>query len=202
MRVHGRVRSGDGLQLHRPHGRYAYGNQPPIAQWNLARFAETLLFLIDPDEKRAIARATEAVNAFTEIYQRYWLEGIRAKLGLITEEEADLNLAEGFLTAMEGNNVDFTLAFRYLADAALGEQQRIRGLFADPLKYDLWSAQWQERLAHETASPSERAEAMRRANPAFIPRNHRVEEALSAAGRTRRLHGFRHAAENLVATFR
>jgi uncharacterized protein YdiU (UPF0061 family) len=163
------------------HGRYAYGNQPRIAQWNLARFAETLLPLIDAGQNRAIERASEAVNAFAEQYQGQWLNGMRAKLGLTTEEEADLNLATEFLAAMDGMNVDFTLAFRYLADAALGDETRIRALFADPSRYDLWSKHWRARLSREAVAPAQRAESMRRANPAFIPRNHRVEEALSAA---------------------
>jgi serine/tyrosine/threonine adenylyltransferase len=162
-------------------GRYAYANQPRIAQWNLARFAETLLPLLDADENRAIARATEVVNDFPERYERQWLKGMRAKLGLISEDEADLNLATGFLTAMVGKKVDYTLAFRYLADAALGHEDPIRALFADPSAYDLWSGHWRARLAREPAPPLARAQAMRRANPAFIPRNHRVEEALSAA---------------------
>ena len=162
-------------------GRYAYANQPKIAQWNLARFAETLVSLIDDDEKRAIARATEVVHDFSELYERHWLKGMRAKLGLFSEEEADLNLATGFLTAMEGKNVDYTLAFRYLADAALGREEPIRALFADPSAYDLWSGHWRTRLARDAVAPLERAQAMRRVNPAFIPRNHRVEEALSAA---------------------
>ena len=163
------------------HGRYAYANQPKIAQWNLARFAETLLSLIDADGNRAVARATEVIHAFPEQYERRWLEGMRAKLGLVSEDEADLNLATGFLTAIEGNKVDFTWAFRYLADAALGEEEPIRALFAEPSAYDLWSGHWRARLAREAAAPVERAQTMRRANPAFIPRNHRVEEALSAA---------------------
>ena len=163
------------------HGRYAYANQPRIAQWNLARFAETLLPLIDADRNRAIARATEVVNAFPEQYERHWLKGTRAKLGLVNEEEADFNLATGFLTAMEGKKVDYTLAFRYLADGALGQEEPIRALFGDPSAYDIWSGHWRARLARETVVPSVRAQAMRRATSAFIPRNHRVEEALSAA---------------------
>ncbi len=163
------------------HGRYAYANQPRIAQWNLARFAETLLPLIDADRNRAIARATEVVNAFPEQYERHWLKGMRAKLGLVSEEEADLNLATRFLTAMVAKKVDYTLAFRYLADGALGQEEPIRALFGDPSAYDIWSGHWRARLARETVVPSVRAQAMRRANSAFIPRNHRVEEALSAA---------------------
>ena len=162
-------------------GRYAYANQPRIAQWNLARLAETLLPLIDEDTNRAIARATEVVNAFSGRYEGCWVKGMRAKLGLFTEEEADLNLATEFLTAMEGNGVDYTLAFRYLADAALGEHERLRSLFADPTAYERWSGHWRARLSREAVAESDRAQAMRRANPAFIPRNHRVEEALRAA---------------------
>jgi protein adenylyltransferase len=162
-------------------GRYAYANQPNIAQWNLARLAETLLPLIDADEKLAIARAADVINAFPAQYERYWLSGIRAKLGLLTEDEADFNLASGFLTAMEGKKVDFTLAFRYLADAASGQEQPIRGLFADPAAYNLWSEHWRARLAREAVEPAARAQTIRRVNPAFIARNHRVEEALSAA---------------------
>jgi uncharacterized protein YdiU (UPF0061 family) len=162
-------------------GRYAYGNQPRIAQWNLARFAETLLGLIDADESRAIASATELINTFPTRYEQHWLKGMRAKLGLIVQDEADLNLAAGFLTAMQGNKVDYTLAFRYLADAATGQEDSVRALFADPSAYDVWSRDWRARLAREAVAPSERARSMRRANPAFIPRNHRVEEALSAA---------------------
>ena len=162
-------------------GRYAYANQPSIAQWNLARLAETLLPLIDADGKRAVTRATEVINAFPEQYQRHWLKGMRAKLGLVGEDEADLNLATGFLTAMEVKKVDYTLAFRYLAEAALGAEEPIRALFADPSAYDLWSGHWRTRLAREDVAPSARAQAMRRTNPAFVARNHRVEEALSAA---------------------
>jgi uncharacterized protein YdiU (UPF0061 family) len=163
------------------HGRYAYGNQPRIAQWNLARFAETLLPLIDTDRTHAIARATEMVNSFSEKYQQHWLTGMRAKLGLLSEEEADLNLAAGFLTAMQGNKVDYTLAFRSLARAVLGREEEIRALFADPSAYDVWSEHWRARLSRDTGAPRLRAEKMRLTNPAFIPRNHRVEEALSAA---------------------
>jgi uncharacterized protein YdiU (UPF0061 family) len=162
-------------------GRYAYANQPRIAHWNLARLADTLLSLIDADGNRAIARASEAVNAFPERYERYWLKGMRAKLGLFSEDEADLNLAAGFLTAMESNNVDYTAAFRYLADAPIGRAEAIRALFADAPAYDIWSGHWRARLSREAVAPLARAQAMRRANPAFIPRNHRVEEALSAA---------------------
>lgn len=162
-------------------GRYAYANQPRIAQWNLARFAETLIPLLDADQQRAIARATEVVQAFPTHYQRHWLQGMRAKLGLVTEEKDDLELATGFLSTMEGQHVDYTLAFRYLAEAAVGEDARLRALFADTSVYERWCVAWRARLARETVTPWVRAQAMRRVNPLFIARNHRVEEALSAA---------------------
>ena len=163
-------------------GRYCYVNQPKIAQWNLARLAETLLPLIDSDEDRAIASAMDVINAFPQQYERYWLAGMRKKLGLVHEEEGDLDLATRFLTAMQGKHIDWTLAFRYLADAAQGKEERLRTLFADAPAFNPWNKQWQSRLSREpVAAPSDRAHAMQRVNPAFIPRNHRVEEVLSAA---------------------
>ena len=129
-----------------------------IAQWNLARLAETLLPLIDADNNRAIACATEVVNAFSEQIRTPLAKGMRAKLGIFTEDEADLNLANGFLTAIGGQNLDYTLAFRYLADAASGDEQRIRALlFGEPSAYDLWSNQWRERLARDTVEFAARA---------------------------------------------
>jgi uncharacterized protein YdiU (UPF0061 family) len=106
---------------------------------------------------------------------------MRAKLGLVTEDEADLNLANGFLTVMAGKKIDYTQAFRRLASAALGEEEPIRALFGGASDYDAWSGHWRARLAREKISPAARAESMRQVNPVFIPRNHRVEEALTAA---------------------
>jgi uncharacterized protein YdiU (UPF0061 family) len=162
-------------------GRYCYANQPKIAQWNLARLAETLLPLIDSDNERAIVLATEAITRFPDQYERHWLAGMRLKLGLVHEDEADVELALGFLAAMQGRNIDWTLAFRYLADAASGNEGRIRALFADAPDFGPWNEKWQSRLSSESVTPAERVQSMRRVNPAFIPRNHRVEEALSAA---------------------
>ncbi|MDZ7856911.1 protein adenylyltransferase SelO [Sphaerotilus sp.] len=163
------------------HGRYAYANQPGIAGWNLARLAETLLPLIDADTERAIARATEVIHGFLATYEQHWLDGQRTRLGLTRAEPEDLALAQGFLAAMEGQSVDFTLAWRRLAAAAEGDAQPVRALFADPAAFDRWHAGWQARLALEPAAPTERAAAMRRVSPAFIARNHRVEAALAAA---------------------
>lgn len=153
------------------HGRYCYENQPKIAQWNLARLAETLLPLIDADKDRAIAKAIAVINAFPASYERYWFDGMRAKLGLVGEEADDLDLAIRFLNTMEGNNIDWTLAFRYL-----NEEARIHSLFAAVPSFKEWYGRWKARTAS-----SNQSEAMRKVNPAFIPRNHRVEEALSAA---------------------
>jgi uncharacterized protein YdiU (UPF0061 family) len=162
-------------------GRYGYANQPKIAQWNLARLAETLLPMFDPEQDRAIALATDVINAFAARYEHHWLAGMRAKLGLFTENDGDVDLAYGLLAAMEGKNVDWTLAFRHLADAAEGQHERIRALFANAPDFETWIEHWQSRLSREAVASSNRAQAMRRVNPAFIPRNHRVEEALSAA---------------------
>ena len=164
-------------------GRYAYANQPTIAKWNLARFAETLLPLLDPDPKRAVELANEAISAFTSRFQAHWLAGMRDKLGLSSNDEVDLELAHSLLRAMYENAADFTLTFRRLGDAAADEKAdaSVRALFANPAAYDSWVARWRSRLAVEKLEPDARAQAMRSVNPAFIPRNHRVEQALGAA---------------------
>jgi uncharacterized protein YdiU (UPF0061 family) len=164
-------------------GRYAYGNQPTIAQWNLARFAETLVPLLDPDPERAIELANEAISAFTSRFQEHWLAGMRDKVGLSSKEDGDLELVHALLQAMHENAADFTLTFRRLCDAAAEEQADAdaRALFANPSAYDSWTSRWRSRLASEKLEPAARAQAMRSVNPAFIPRNHRVEQALDAA---------------------
>jgi serine/tyrosine/threonine adenylyltransferase len=164
-------------------GRYAYGNQPTIAKWNLARFAETLLPLLDPNPERAVELANEAISAFTSRFQEHWLAGMRDKLGLSSNEEGDLELAHAFLRAMHENAADFTLTFRRLCDAAADEKAdaNVRVLFANPAAYDSWVARWRSRLVVEKFEPNACAQAMRTVNPAFIPRNHRVEQALGAA---------------------
>ncbi len=164
------------------HGRYAYANQPLIAQWNLARLAETLLPLIDSENpQQAIAPATDIVQGFTPRFEMHWLAGARAKLGLTTEDDADLALAQDWLELMRANAADFTLAWRRLSDAAAGERAALDALFADASELQAWLARWQERTVRENTPADARADAMRRANPIYIPRNHRVEEALAAA---------------------
>jgi serine/tyrosine/threonine adenylyltransferase len=164
-------------------GRYAYANQPAIAQWNLARFAETLLPLVDPNRERAIELASAAISAFTSRYQEHWLAGMRGKLGISSNEDGDPDLVRELLQAMHENAADFTLTFRRLCAAAADEtaDAEARGLFANPGAYDSWAARWRSRLVADGGEPNARAKAMRAVNPAFIPRNHRVEQALDAA---------------------
>ncbi|HEY2417745.1 MAG TPA: YdiU family protein [Steroidobacteraceae bacterium] len=163
-------------------GRYAFANQPRIAQWNLARFAETLLPIFAGSPERALELAGEAVSAFSPRYEEHWLAGVRRKLGLAEAEPGDRDLARDLLAAMHANQADFTLTFRGLAEAQeLPADPAVRRLFADPAAYDHWALKWRARLERETPPPSVRAEAMGAVNPLFIPRNHRVEQAINAA---------------------
>jgi len=151
------------------HGRYAYGNQAPIAQWNLARLAETLLTFLHEDQEEAIRIATERIEAFPEIYTRHWLAGFRRKIGLSSEEDGDLELIQGLLDAMQMARADFTLTFRSLSNVE--EPQALAG----------WVPQWRERLARDPAGAEARKAMMEAVNPAYIPRNHRVEAMIEAA---------------------
>jgi serine/tyrosine/threonine adenylyltransferase len=164
-------------------GRYAYANQPTIAQWNLSRFAETLLGIVDPNPERAGELANEAISAFSSRFQEHWLGGMRDKLGISGSEDGDLDLVRSLLRAMHENAADFTLTFRRLCDASTDEKADadVRGLFAEPGAYDTWAARWRARLSDGRLEPNARAQAMRNVNPAFIPRNHRLEQALDAA---------------------
>jgi serine/tyrosine/threonine adenylyltransferase len=163
-------------------GRYAYQNQPPAAQWNLARFAETLLTLIDPDGGRAVERASEVIAAYPQQFEEHWLSGMRAKLGLVTREPDDVNLARAWLELLQRNECDYTLAFRRLCDAVDARaDEEVRALFARPNEYEAWAVKWRSRMARDPQAVEERSESMRRGNPAFIPRNHRVEQVINAA---------------------
>jgi uncharacterized protein YdiU (UPF0061 family) len=164
-------------------GRYAYANQPAIAQWNLARFAETLLFLIDPVPDKAVALATEVLEPFVEEFNARFLAGMRRKVGLSAAAPGDAELIKRLLVAMHHAEADFTLTFRSLAKAAEspGEPARWRTLFVASPELDGWLRDWQERLAGDPQSTSDRVESMRAVSPAFIPRNHRVQAALDAA---------------------
>jgi uncharacterized protein YdiU (UPF0061 family) len=164
-------------------GRYAYANQPHAAAWNLARFAETLLPLIDADSTRAVDSASAVLESFTLQSVDYWLAGMRRKLGLSTTEADDQKLAEDLLSAMHQSQADFTLTFRALCDAAADPRANAyltsvsggQGVFHD------WLQRWRARLAREADAPGERVAGMRLANPALIPRNHRVEQMIAAA---------------------
>jgi uncharacterized protein YdiU (UPF0061 family) len=164
-------------------GRYAYANQPQAARWNVARFAETLLALIDPDPDRAVELAQQVIAEFPAWHAHAWLGAMRAKLGLRGEREEDADLIGALLELMSAQQADFTLTFRRLCAAAVDPAAAAgpRALFAEPEAYDRWVQSWRARLALAPDTPEEVAQAMRRVNPAYIPRNHRVEQALEAA---------------------
>jgi len=167
-------------------GRYAYANQPHAAAWDLARFAETLLPLLDGAPERAAQLAGEVIATFSTQFGEHWLEGLRRKIGLSTREAEDAKLLEELLDLMHRGQADFTLTFRALCDAALGDASEaadaaVRALFSEPQQYDAWAAQWRARLAREPVEPGARAAAMRAVNPAFIPRNHQIERVIVAA---------------------
>jgi uncharacterized protein YdiU (UPF0061 family) len=162
-------------------GRYAYANQPNIAHWNLARLAEALLPLIDEDKDRAVARAGEALGRFPESFRRHYLSGLRAKLGLLTEEDDDFALAREFLDGLKEAKADFTNSFVALTRSAETGRRENLPWSGDGTALSSWQAKWEARLARQQKSRDEVAAVMRRANPVVIPRNHRVEEALAAA---------------------
>jgi serine/tyrosine/threonine adenylyltransferase len=162
-------------------GRYAYGNQPRIAHWNLTRFAETLLPLLEEDEDAGVEQAQDALAGFGSIFEQAYFGGLRRKIGLASEEKEDIELINALLTRMTANQVDFTLLFRALGQAALGEDEPARALFIDPTAFDAWAAEWRLRLSREEQDGESRRSAMDRVNPAFIPRNHQVEAMIAAA---------------------
>jgi uncharacterized protein YdiU (UPF0061 family) len=159
-------------------GRYAYGHQPRIVHWNLARFGETLLPLLADNSDAALAIANETLGAFQARYAQALISGMRRKLGLFAAEEGDGTLAQDLLNVMTDGEADFTLTFRRL-DPEL--DAGVLPLFKNPDAYDAWAVRWRERLAREPQDAAARRAAMRSANPAYIPRNHRVEAALAAA---------------------
>jgi len=157
-------------------GRYAYGNQPYIAVWNLSRFAETLLPLLHDDPAQAVKMAEDALADFSELFYRDWLAGMRAKLGLFHEEPEDETLVDSLITMMQKQRADYTNTFRALTFGKL-EETPLSGAeeFAE------WRQQWQARLGRQPETKDASQQLMRASNPAVIPRNHRVEEALEAA---------------------
>ncbi len=165
------------------HGRYAYANQPNIGLWNLTRLAECLLPLLADDDDLAVTVAKEALGAFAPVFDKAYQAGMRRKLGLVTEHEGDVTLGRDLLTIMQANGADFTLTFRGLSEAASGSESdaRVRSLFADAPAFDEWLSRWRQRLEQELGDAAARRLAMRGVNPAYIPRNHRVEAVIRAA---------------------
>ena len=176
---HGRVYSSIDRQ-----GRYAYNNQASIAYWNLARLAETLLLLFDENTDTAIKIAEEALSTFPILYKKYWLEGMRDKLGFATEQANDAELAETLFEIMEKEGADFTLTFYHLSRLTKepsSSDTNIQQLFANSILFKNWLTDWRRRLDQETRSDKQRQTAMQAINPVYIPRNHQVEAAIRAA---------------------
>ena len=164
------------------HGRYAYSNQPRIALWNLTRLAEAMLPLLAAEEAAAVADAEDALGGFAPRFEAAYHAGLRRKIGLASEAEDDLVLANDLLKVMAKNRADFTLTFRGLAGAAAGEGDGpVRDLFIDPTAFDGWAERWRQRLSREPGGGAAAALLIRSVNPAFIPRNHRVEAVIRAA---------------------
>ncbi|SNS45252.1 protein adenylyltransferase SelO [Tropicimonas sediminicola] len=155
-------------------GRYAYQNQPDILAWNLAQFATSLLPLIDPDQETAITAAQAAMERYPALVRRHWSAVFRAKIGLVTEQPGDDALIGDLLARMVEGQADFTNTFRALAAGTPRDE------FLDPAAFDAWEADWRKRLEQDTA-PDRLQARLRAANPAIIPRNHRVEQAIDAA---------------------
>ncbi len=163
-------------------GRYAFGNQARVARWNMARFAETLLPMIAHDEQDAARLATEALARFPPLFESAYAHVMRAKLGLVTEDENDPALAADLLQRLAASQVDHTVFFRALCAAAEdpSADAGVAALFEEPGAFHTFAEGWRRRLAADDVAPSARAERMRGANPAFIPRNHRIEQAIAS----------------------
>jgi serine/tyrosine/threonine adenylyltransferase len=164
-------------------GRYAYFQQPAIGQWNLARFAECLLPLLAEDSSAAVEEARDALAAYAPLFEGAYRAGLNRKIGLLTEGEGDSELGQDLLRTMAEHGADFTLTFRRLSEIS-GDGDPgsdLRGLFADPAALDAWVARWRVRLEAEPVDVATRRADMLSVNPAFIPRNHRVEAVIRAA---------------------
>ena len=162
-------------------GRYAYGNQPSIAAWNLARLGETLVPLIDDDSEAAIAAALDTLQTFSERFARHWSAGMHAKLGMTDDGELTAELINDLLALLHADGVDYTSSFRALSAMLRGDTTRAGSLFSDASAFDAWAVRWREQLAREASGEQEIADALDRVNPVYIPRNHHVEDALAAA---------------------
>ena len=157
-------------------GRYAYGNQPQMALWNLVRLAETLLALIDTNQEKAIELARASLENFNALYANYWLSGMRKKLGLFNTEDDDHALVDSLLQLMQTHQADYTQAFRALCHGAF----KPSALYQAP-EFKHWVSLWHARLSRQTQSGEESMQLMQSVNPTVIPRNHLVEDALQQA---------------------
>ncbi|MBK7584499.1 MAG: YdiU family protein [Myxococcales bacterium] len=164
-------------------GRYAFSNQPRIAQWNLARLAESLLELLSDDEASAVRMATEQLERFPARFEEAYARVLRAKLGLERAEPDDLVLAQDLLARLASGEVDHTVFFRRLCASAADPvaDADVVALFAEPAAFRSWAETWRARLSRESGDPTARAASMRLANPAFIPRNHQIQAVIDAA---------------------
>jgi serine/tyrosine/threonine adenylyltransferase len=164
-------------------GRYSFSNQPLIAQWNLARFAETLLPLFDVEQTQAVTLATESINAYSAKFEREWLKAMRSKLGLLQAQPEDGDLINALLDVMHRMQADYTVTFRGLTDYL--ERGRsgpsVEEALHDHADFQAWLRRWGDRGEQESETSAVRAEAMRQANPRYVPRNHRIEEVIEAA---------------------
>ena len=167
------------------HGkRYAYNNQPSIGLWNLTRLAETFVPLLAAETGAAVEVAKAALKRYMELYQQYWLAGMRDKTGLSSELQGDKELIEALFNMMAGNNADFTLTFYYLSRLSVDsitQDGQIKSLFAEPEQFDIWAVKWRERLREEASGDEARQAKMQAVNPVYIPRNHQIEAAIRAA---------------------
>ena len=157
-------------------GRYSFSNQPPITKWNLSRFAECLIPLIDKNEDKAIQLATEIIDNFQNIYEEKWLNMMRDKLGLFEKSKDDKKLIDDLLTWMEKNKADYTNTFCYLMNVKIGNNS-----LYDDKEFINWSKNWKNRISINGNSKEKSLELMKETNPIIIPRNHKVEEALKSA---------------------
>jgi len=162
-------------------GRYAYGNQPRIAHWNLARLGEALLPLFAAELEPAVEAANGVLATFAARYEEHWLHGMRDKLGLTGADAGDAELAADLLAILEAQHVDMTSAFRALSAVVRGDNGPVHNLLSDRAPFDAWAVRWHERLRRDGRAAGESAAAMDRTNPVYIPRNQLVEDALAAA---------------------
>ena len=162
-------------------GRYAFGNQPLIVRWNLARLGEAMLALFADELEPAVEAANGVLETVADRYERHWLDGMRAKLGLRSADPGDGELARDLLDVLHAQQIDYTSCFRALSAVATGDVDVARRLFTSPETFDSWTGRWRARLDAEARPAAAIAAAMERTNPAYIPRNHLVEEALTAS---------------------